>query len=942
MIQPCEAAPRSIATNQRVDAPSPDDFLALTGPNFAYTQQTPLGSLQDARQYADGALATQKLVAGPIIPVDRQLWVGVDTRTAYFGNNFGGDKIANVTQLLQAGMRRLVIDLWWDGTDLGWQLCPRFSRNGSQLSTVRMALVKERKELEASMQLRGMGNNQTVSQGEASLEPDVQQEPEDVQSPPTQSPSPSIAINIAPQEHDHESDPGRNPDFSSNQEGELLEKRASVKAKTAGLEEARDRHSGPAHHSTGASKPKSASTTTAPDKVDDKNAAAHTDPRRQRHRQHGHEWFRKKKPPQRPAIKPKGLALDSARRSAEDNKTASSPPALDSTEFNPFHEHRGGLHRLAMSKGIVSSYDKAAASDQTVDGITCSTGEDVIMLLQSLQTWIQQTSEGELEDVLVIVLNLNELGNNSLGSRSPIAPQPTPSPPINGTNTTSTNLTALSVSDEDFFKAIISPNTNKTVKALLPNVISLKELFTDAFPSLIYSPAQLQMDRVDLEASWWKDGPVGLDYYNTTTDPVTGKTQSSTGWPTSNYLIEAINRRIIVGIGANNLPANTTYNVTDDLTTLYGAGFLGPSMTNSSLLRVSSALSDDLCGYPMPGVMMVPTGTEESTAPSEAVNNGTDPITTEVTWSFASMSDSDLSPWLYSSGQLAHTAMTIWSWDLDQPPLNQTRSRDRRCGAMQSNGRWAVQNCNLKLPVACRQTDTSGKWMIYEKGAGNYRDVTCPEGYSFDVPRTARENQLLYKTLLSYWNETSPSFYKSLMALQRKELNIAQPVHAAIMHHKRRHREDPDHDSSEYEESDDGTERGQHGRSASSPLPWARSHRMQGLKAKEVSKVPSTATVVGGTSDGGMIWIDISSWQTAGCWVPGGVHGICPYQDPDNTVALQEIIKVSTIGGVIILVLVGIFLYVKCRRNVRLRKTNKRRTNVRNKIMRTEVETVPA
>jgi len=53
---------------------------------------------------------------------------------------------------------------------------------------------------------------------------------------------------------------------------------------------------------------------------------------------------------------------------------------------------------------------------------------------------------------------------------------------------------------------------------------------------------------------------------------------------------------------------------------------------------------------------------------------------------------------------------------------------------------------------------------------------------------------------------------------------------------------------------------------------------------------------VTGVPGGGMIWIDISSWQTAGCWVPGGVHGRCPYQDPDNTVALQEIIKVSTIG----------------------------------------------
>ncbi|KAG0371400.1 hypothetical protein BGZ54_000027 [Gamsiella multidivaricata] len=114
------------------------------------------------------------------------------------------------------------------------------------------------------------------------------------------------------------------------------------------------------------------------------------------------------------------------------------------------------------------------------------------------------------------------------------------------------------------------------------------------------------------------------------------------------------------------------------------------------------------------------------------------------------------------------------------------------------------------------------------------------------------------------------------------------------------------------------------------------------LDMRQAMELSPPSTPIAGAPDGGMIWIDISSWQTAGCWVPGGVHGICPYQDPDNTVALQEIIKVSTIGGVIILGLVGIFLYLKCRRNVRLRKANKRRAVVRNKIMRTEVETVPA
>lgn len=53
--------------------------------------------------------------------------------------------------------------------------------------------------------------------------------------------------------------------------------------------------------------------------------------------------------------------------------------------------------------------------------------------------------------------------------------------------------------------------------------------------------------------------------------------------------------------------------------------------------------------------------------------------------------------------------MTIWSWDLDQPPDEIMRDRNRRCGAMKSNGRWVVQDCNDKLPVACRKIGTSSQ-----------------------------------------------------------------------------------------------------------------------------------------------------------------------------------------------------------------------------------------
>ncbi|KAF9217368.1 hypothetical protein BGZ59_004678 [Podila verticillata] len=568
--------------------------------------------------------------------------------------------------------------------------------------------------------------------------------------------------------------------------------------------------------------------------------------------------------------------------------------------------HRGGFNGLTMSKGMASAYDIATSTDQTVDGITCSTGEDIDMLLQILKNWTQQSTEDELEDVFILILNLNELTNTSLGSRTPPAPTP---PPTNQTTA------APMLSNEEYFSKLQSPNTNHTIKAALPNMISLKQLFKNVFPSEIYTPVRHEEDRQDLFAT------------------------------------------IIVGIGANNLKSNSTYNITDDLTTIYPPGVLG-SMTNSSLIKITSSLTPDKCSFPMPGMMMQPTGQEENmTWVQDQMKNLTESIITEPSWSFASMSDSNSAPWTFNTGQLAtvcgfsplvemgsslsyseQAAMSIWSWDLDQPPINETTSRNLRCGAMQGNGRWTAQNCNTKLPVACRKIGTSSEWIIYEKGADNYRDVTCPDDYQFDVPRTARENQLLYQTLLRYVNVTNPGLFKSITNMQAYENRLQaalKPYPSNTFLHRRHENEDDDAKKGDK----DGEEK------EAKKEPRTRMDKVVGEappQSKSMVSPTQGASNTAGQAGTGMIWIDISSWQTAGCWVPGGIQGKCPYQDPDNTVALQEIIKVSSIGGVIILVLVGMFLYLKCRRNVRLRRANKRRTDVRNKIMRTEVETVPA
>ncbi|KAF9124590.1 hypothetical protein BGX30_000862 [Mortierella sp. GBA39] len=652
------------------------------------------------------------------------------------------------------------------------------------------------------------------------------------------------------------------------------------------------------------------------------------------------------------------------------------------------HPHRGAPNRLAMSKGVVASYNPlaAGAADQTLDGITCSTGEDIVLLLQALEAWIERSRSPELEDVILIILNLNELNNNSLGTR-PITPSTTSPTPTSATPAPpgATPTTTPPISNAEFFGQITSPNTNRTINELAATkMVSLRELFIDAFPQSIYTPNLLELDRADVEATWWKGGAVGLDYYNTTRNPTTNKLEAPTGWPTSLYLRKEAKRRLVIGIGSNNLAANTTYNITDDYQTFHRQAAMSPSMTNSSLLRVLSTLNQDTCSLPVPGVLMNPTGSEESFTETSALRRRGETITDNVTWAFTSMSDNDMSPWTFLSGRVVtncgfsslvegrsqlltyseQTAMTIWSWDLDQPPDEIMRDQSRRCGAMKSNGRWVVQDCNDKLPVACRKIGTSSQWMINEKGAGNYRDVTCPAGYKFDVPRTAQENQILYSTIQAFWNTTAYSSLPSSQPLTLGQLEksasslkpafnrFADAVSGVFKNLKKREERteklQPHHDKNNSHDNDeDDDARSNNGRKAQSV---SDEHQQQqqhsgGSTATRINEVKAEPTAMAEDNDqsgGGVIWIDISSWQTAGCWVPGGTEGICPYQEPDNTVALQDIIKVSTIGGVIILVLVGVFLYMKFRRNGRLRKAGRRRADVRRKILLTEVETVPA
>ncbi|GAB5588120.1 Maintenance of telomere capping protein 6 [Umbelopsis nana] len=58
------------------------------------------------------------------ISINRIQWPAINLASGFFGNNYTDVKVLNIASVLQAGYRRLVLDLYWQSDRGNWQLCP--------------------------------------------------------------------------------------------------------------------------------------------------------------------------------------------------------------------------------------------------------------------------------------------------------------------------------------------------------------------------------------------------------------------------------------------------------------------------------------------------------------------------------------------------------------------------------------------------------------------------------------------------------------------------------------------------------------------------------------------------------------------------------------------------------------------------------------------------
>ncbi|KAJ3340982.1 hypothetical protein HDU93_005846 [Gonapodya sp. JEL0774] len=317
---------------------------------------------------------------------------------------------------------------------------------------------------------------------------------------------------------------------------------------------------------------------------------------------------------------------------------------------------------------------------------------------------------------------------------------------------------------------------------------------------------------MDLECSWVIKSQRGLEslnttfglssYYSISINSTTGLATSSSAWPTLDYLVSNVKKRVVVAVASVDAAASTgdggsdsgvAYNVSRDARWTFSGVDVG-----ATPVWMSGGVGSVNCSYPVQGLVMVGTGSESSRSVTVPAGSKTQ------SWSFASVSDptsrfySPLSlinttacgfsplvqnpysllipPYNTTSNVSSSTtnpftvapptpatlgwdpgtlASAVWSWDWGMPvnnsgPNSVSGDGGANCAAMQRNGRWTLENCNAVRLVACQRVDKPEDWLI-PTTAATYIDASkaCPSSYLFSVPRTPQQNQALLSALLA-------------------------------------------------------------------------------------------------------------------------------------------------------------------------------------------------
>ncbi|KAI8581678.1 hypothetical protein K450DRAFT_230664 [Umbelopsis ramanniana AG] len=446
------------------------------------------------------------------------------------------------------------------------------------------------------------------------------------------------------------------------------------------------------------------------------------------------------------------------------------------------------------------------------------------------------------------------------------------------------NLNNLNVTTNNNIQSV---NTNSTwLDSMSANQsLSLQQTIQSsvgqslASTSKIYKPPNLTQDRANLTVSF---NTTGMPYFTTEDNPNTQTLTTQTGWPPWSYLIE--NRfQLLVGFGNNNLPTNTNYNTTDDAQLIFNEVDLGGGSMNVVNVTSMEATGWTNCSVPGSNNYMIPSGNETTD-----LVGGIPPGGNAVSWSWAYMVDQG-NPFSYQSANNASACgyspyFTASSYAANSYPVALNASSSIGNPILSTIWSWDVGQ-----PPYLMGSLRNGSNLLcasVQVSNGRWKAADCAALYKVACRSVQDPDWALTSDYYSYDRAASSCPDKFKFEAPR----TAQQNHMLFM------------------------------------------------IVQNATRSVATATIQS-TADQ-FVWIDLNNAGGQDCWVVGK-NSTCWWTNGSNG-EFTGLIQTSAVAGVIILIFVSLFIWVKCTRMYRQRKAGIRKGIVSRLIQEREYVTVPA
>ncbi|RVX75740.1 hypothetical protein B0A52_00096 [Exophiala mesophila] len=284
---------------------------------------------------------------------------------------------------------------------------------------------------------------------------------------------------------------------------------------------------------------------------------------------------------------------------------------------------------------------------------------------------------------------------------------------------------------------------------------------SSAFPRALFTPEQLAEDRRDLGRSWYRNSfsqSTDTSYF----EELRGSGHNNftlDGWPGEAWLLLSDNRRLLASWGQID-PQMQLYNFQEDAASVFPAGYINAD-TNISVDDTNSI--DTGCFYRIDEfeVNQINSSWATATFRESIPDSLSDTIGNLTSCGISSVLNSSLSGTVTQDNLAPYKSFaeaTVFGWARGEP-RNVSRqggggsNNGNRCAIIDStsgyNGHWRVDNCQSRHRVACRARHQPYVWNISTMSVpfGAAPDV-CPDGSTFQLPRTGLENTYLYQRIL--------------------------------------------------------------------------------------------------------------------------------------------------------------------------------------------------